>query len=75
MDHHEGLKLKWVCQYQLFLLLRIPFILDTPAEHHRKEVYKAQLAQIEWDVKLLQSSEELLSQATDYDHSIGNSSG
>ena len=57
------------------LLLRIPFILDTPAEHQRKEVYKAQLAQIEWDVKLLQSSEELLSRATDYDHSIGNSSG
>ena len=38
------------------LLLRIPFALDTPAERLRKEVYEAQLAQIDRDIELLQSS-------------------
>ena len=52
------LKLKWAQINSQFL--RLPFTLDTPAKRRRKEIYEAQLAQIEKDVRLLQSSEEIV---------------
>jgi len=52
------LKLKWAQINTQFL--KLPFSLDTPAKRLRKEVYEAQLAQIEKDVKLLQSSDRII---------------
>lgn len=52
------LKLKWAQVNSQFL--RLPFTLDTPAKRRRKEIYEAQLAQIEKDVRLLQSSEKIV---------------
>ena len=52
------LKLKWAQINSLFL--HLPFTLDTPAKRRRKEIYETQLAQIEKDVRLLQSSEEIV---------------
>lgn len=52
------LKLKWAQINSQFL--RLPCTLDTPAKRLRKEVYEAQLAQIEKDVKLLQSSDKIV---------------
>lgn len=52
------LKLKWAQINTQFL--KLPFTLDTPAKRRRKEVYEAQLAQIEKDVQLLQSNEKIV---------------
>ena len=52
------LKLKWAQINTQFL--RLPFTLDTPAKRRRKEVYEAQLAQIEKDIRLLQHNEKIV---------------
>ena len=52
------LKLKWGQINSQFL--RLPCTLDTPAKRLRKEIYEAQLTQIEKDVKLLQSSDKIV---------------
>ena len=52
------LKLKWAQINTQFL--RLPFTLDTPAKRRRKEVYDAQLAQIEKDIRLLQHNEKIV---------------
>ena len=52
------LKLKWAQTNTQFL--RLPSTLDTPAKRRRKEVYEAQLAQIEKDIRLLQHNEKIV---------------
>ena len=52
------LKLKWAQTNAQFL--RLPFTLDTPAKRRRKEVYEAQLAQIEKDIRFLQHNEKIV---------------
>jgi len=52
------LKLKW--QQINTEFLKLPFALDTPAKKKRKELYEAQLQQIEKDIKLLERSEKLV---------------
>ena len=52
------LELKWSQTNTQFL--RLPFTLDTPAKRRRKEVYEAQLAQIEKDIRLLQHNEKIV---------------
>ena len=52
------LKLKWAQTNTQFL--RLPFTLDTPAKRRRKEVYEAQLAQLEKDIRLLQHNRNIM---------------
>lgn len=52
------LKLKWQQINSDFL--KLPFALDTPAKKKRKELYEAQLQQIEKDIRLLERSEKLI---------------
>ncbi|BDA45687.1 probable Enkurin [Coccomyxa sp. Obi] len=52
------LKLKWQQINSDFL--KLPFDLDTPAKKKRKELYEAQLQQIEKDIRLLERSEKLI---------------
>ncbi|EIE22734.1 hypothetical protein COCSUDRAFT_16080 [Coccomyxa subellipsoidea C-169] len=52
------LKTKWQQLNSDFL--KLPFSLDTPSKKKRKEMYEAQLQQIEKDIWLLQRSEKLV---------------
>lgn len=52
------LKTKWQQLNSDFL--KLPFSLDTPSKKKRKELYEAQLQQIEKDIWLLQRSQKLV---------------
>jgi hypothetical protein len=52
------LKLKW--QQINMDYLKLPFALDTPTKKKRKEMYEAQLQQIEQDIRLLDCNDKVM---------------